>query len=257
MTTVIRYSRFLGSAVALHAIILMATWPVVAALGAVDSSAYSLSQNSSETQLLAEKPGKGSSGASGKGGGNSGNDAGASGKGGGGNSGGKGSKGDETAENWSESDDLQETNYSLADYFLDDEEMVESFLEGTFAEEYFLDNPLKRIQLQRYLIVDEDYYLISSAGSGEKVAIILLFKNMQQKEQAYTLITQIVDQNGITREVGWVVDVVDGGGYVDWLQLWIPDEPGVCTIKVMIWDGIGTNPLPLTEVSMMTVVVRN
>lgn len=48
--------------------------------------------------------------------------------------------------------------------------------------------------------------------------------------------------------------VVESGG---WFKLWRPDKPGVCTIKVMIWNGTGENPEPLSELTATTMVVQN
>lgn len=67
----------------------------------------------------------------------------------------------------------------------------------------------------------------------------------RQKEQVYTLITQ---------DISWSVHVVESGG---WFKLWRPDKPGVCTIKVMIWNGTGENPEPLSELTATTMVVQN
>lgn len=202
---------------------------------------------------MAEKPGKdggnGDAGGKGKGVGKGGEDS-------GGSTGDTGSQDNGTQVSDAGSSSEQETVVAQ-EVPVADRELAESYPDDTFPESYFLDKPLKKMQLQRYFIIDESEYVVSSVRAGDSVGVVLGFKNIQQKEQVYTLITQVVDQYGFTQDVGWSVDVVEGGGYVDWFKMWRPDSPGVCTIKVMVWDGVGGNPVPLSEVNAMTIVVQN
>jgi hypothetical protein len=112
------------------------------------------------------------------------------------------------------------------------------------------------MELQRYLILDQDGNVASNAKPGDSIKIAASYKNLQQKEQRYALITQIVDQNGITRDVSWSIDMVESGGYVDWFKVWKPDGPSVCTIKTVVWSGVDEDPVPLSDTNVMAVVVK-
>ncbi|UVS68252.1 hypothetical protein NWT39_10115 [Nitrososphaera viennensis] len=135
-------------------------------------------------------------------------------------------------------------------------EEEESYPEDTYPDSYFSDRPLRKMELQRYLILDEEGNVVSSAKPGDSIKIAASYKNLQQKEQRYALITQIVDQDGVTLDVGWAIDVVESGGYVDWFKVWKPNGPAVCTIKTIVWSGVGENPVPLSDTNVMAVVVQ-
>jgi hypothetical protein len=135
-------------------------------------------------------------------------------------------------------------------------EEEKSYPEDTYPDSYFSDRPLKKMELQRYLILDEDGNAVSDAKPGDSIKIVASYKNLQQKEQRYALITQIVDQDGVTLDVSWSMDMVESGGYIDWFKLWKPSGPAVCTIKTVVWSRVGENPVPLSETSVTAVVVQ-
>lgn len=70
------------------------------------------------------------------------------------------------------------------------------------------------------------------------------------------MIAQIIDHQGVTIDMGWYVDTIQTGEYAEWYGFWTPEEPGLCVIKIMIWDGIGDSPAPLSEITEMTVLVQ-
>lgn len=132
----------------------------------------------------------------------------------------------------------------------------QAYPEDTYPDSYFSDKPLKKMELQRYVILDGEGNVVSSARPGDSIKIAASYKNLQQKEQRYALITQIVDQNGITVDVSWSIDTIEGGGYADWSKLWKPDSPSEYTIKTIVWSGVGENPMPLSDTNVMAVVVK-
>lgn len=104
------------------------------------------------------------------------------------------------------------------------------------------------------MVTDEYGRVVSSTALGDNIEIALSFKNLQQKEQLYMLITQVTDQNGVTRDIGWSIDA-ESGGYVDMVKLWKTDSHSICTIKVMIWGRVEESPTPLSEMNAMAIVV--
>jgi hypothetical protein len=132
----------------------------------------------------------------------------------------------------------------------------QTYPEDTYPDSYFYGNPLKKMELQRYLILDQEGNAVSSAKPGDSIKIAASYKNLQQKEQRYALITQIIDQNGITVDVSWSIDTIEGGGYADWSKLWKPDSPAEYTIKTIVWSGVGENPMPLSDINVMAVMVQ-
>lgn len=249
----------LGGILAGYTIALLTASPL---LSAAMASAPSY-ESASASQLLPEKSGKGDGGnGGGKGngnggkGGSSGGDRGDAGGSTGGEDAGSQDSDAPAASNVSSSPP-EETIEAQVQVSPEDLALADSYPEDTFPDSYFLDKPMKKLQLQRYLVVDEDERVVSSVRTGEGVEIVLGFKNIQQREQVYTLIVQVVDHEGVTQDIGWSVDVVESGEYIDWFKLWRPDRPGVCTVKVMMWDGMGENPEPLSELSAMTIVVQD
>lgn len=137
------------------------------------------------------------------------------------------------------------------------EELVEEeYPEGTFPDSYFADRPMEKLQLQKYHITDPEGNRMMNIKEGEEVGMNYSLRNIQQKEQTYVMIAQIIDQHGVTIDMGWYVDTIQSGEYADWYGFWTPDAPGSCVIKIMIWDGIGENPAPLSNITEMTVLVQ-
>lgn len=136
------------------------------------------------------------------------------------------------------------------------EEPAEEYPEGTFPDSHFVDRPLERFQLQKYHITDPYGNRLMSVRSGEEVEIDYSFRNIQQKEQTYVMIAQIIDQYGVTIDMGWYIDTIQSGEYADWYGFWTPETPGTCTIKIMVWDSVDENPAPITKITEMTVLVH-
>lgn len=136
------------------------------------------------------------------------------------------------------------------------EEPVEKYPEGTFPDSHFVDRPLERFQLQKYHITDPYGNRLMSVRSGEEVEIDYSFRNIQQKEQTYVMIAQIIDQQGVTIDMGWYIDTIQSGEYADWYGFWTPETPGTCTIKIMVWDSVDENPAPITKITEMTILVH-
>lgn len=135
-------------------------------------------------------------------------------------------------------------------------EEEKSYSEDTHPDSYFSNKPLEKMELQRYLVLDQDGNAASNIKPGDSIKIITSYKNLQQKEQRYALITQVIDQDGVTLDVSWSIDTVESGGHADWFKLWKPDYQGVCIIKTIVWSGVGEDPVPLSETNAMTVVIQ-
>jgi hypothetical protein len=69
------------------------------------------------------------------------------------------------------------------------------------------------------------------------------------------LITQVPDQEGFTVDLSWSVDTVGSGESIDWLAAWKAQEPGVYTIKTLLW-GAGDRAVALSKASVMAVIVQ-
>ena len=137
------------------------------------------------------------------------------------------------------------------------EELAVEYPEGTFPDSYFIDRPVEKLELQKYHITDPEGNRLMSIKEGEEVEINYSLRNIQQKEQTYVMIAQIIDQDGVTIDMGWYIDTIQSGEYADWYGSWVPDAQGMCIIKIMIWDGIGESPAPLSEITEMTVLVQS
>jgi len=80
---------------------------------------------------------------------------------------------------------------------------------------------------------------------------------VQKKDQSYMLITQVLGQSGFTVDPSWSVDTVESGGSIDWLTAWKAQEPGVYTVKTLVWGAAGgSGPASLAEPSVTAIIVQ-
>lgn len=115
---------------------------------------------------------------------------------------------------------------------------------------------MEKFQLQKYHITDLNGNRLLSIREGEEVEIDYSLRNIQQKEQTYVMIAQIIDHEGVMIDMGWYIDTIQSGEYADWYGSWTPDASGLCTIKIMVWDGVDESPAPITKITEMTVLVH-
>jgi hypothetical protein len=129
--------------------------------------------------------------------------------------------------------------------------------DDTLPDSYFVDKPLRKVQLVKYYVVNANGTTVSTVGTGDDIAVIAVFKNVQKKDQNYMLITQVLDQSGYTVDLSWSVDTVESGGSIDWLTAWKAQEPGVYTIKTLVWGtGGNSGPASLSEPSVTAIIVQ-
>lgn len=128
-------------------------------------------------------------------------------------------------------------------------------LTPTYADPYFLTNPLAKVQLQNSALVNAKGLNIFQAKQGEQISIDTTFKNYQQKEQKYAIIVQVIDSRGFTADIGWVAGTLAAGETTQAARSWVALEPGTYTIKMFVWDGISKAPTPLSEVTVRSLTV--
>ncbi|AIC15523.1 SpaA isopeptide-forming pilin-related protein [Nitrososphaera viennensis] len=78
----------------------------------------------------------------------------------------------------------------------------------------------------------------------------------QTERQPYAFIVQVVDADGFTASLTWVEGSLDPGQTVKQSSSWTAGAPGDYTVNVLVWDGIGEAPKPLSEKKIAGVEVK-
>jgi hypothetical protein len=81
-------------------------------------------------------------------------------------------------------------------------------------------------------------------------------KNTQRTVQQYTVIVQVIDENGVARYVDWQSGSLARGQSVDISSNWTPEDGGRYTVQVFIWDKID-KPLAISKVAIMKLSVSD
>jgi len=132
-------------------------------------------------------------------------------------------------------------------------------LQLTHPGEYFLINPLARFSVEPVAILNAGGG--SSSGqvrTGERITIGSTIANHQSGvAQHYAWLVQITDKSGIAvgleRQEGSLEPGQSASVSVAWTAA---VEPGVYSIKIFTWDGIGNSPSPLSDVNANNLMVK-
>lgn len=125
----------------------------------------------------------------------------------------------------------------------------------TFPASYFDLNPLLKILIQSTTFLNAQGQGIFQAQVGEQVEISNLFTNYQQVDQNYAFIVEITDQNGVATDLGWQNGEAPTGKTVSLSRSWTPQEAGIYTVKIFVWDDVNDAPAPLSGVTVKTIRV--
>jgi len=125
----------------------------------------------------------------------------------------------------------------------------------TFPASYFDLNPLLKILIQSTTFLNAQGQGIFQANVGEQIEISNLFTNYQQVDQNYAFIVEITDQNGVATDLGWQNGDAPSGKTVSLSRSWTPQEAGVYTVKIFVWDDVNDAPAPLSGVTVKTIRV--
>lgn len=127
----------------------------------------------------------------------------------------------------------------------------------TFQPEFFVSNPLKKIQLQESKFTNAAGQTVFGGKVGEQISISANFRNYQQVAQPYAIIIQVVDKDGFTTDLSWITGTADVGGAANTSRSLTLGAAGDYTVKVFVWNGVSAAPTPLSEVTSKTFTVTN
>jgi hypothetical protein len=122
--------------------------------------------------------------------------------------------------------------------------------DGTFPAIYFDMNPLNKV------IAEDRSKVIANPQKGLETSIPVTIKNTQRTVQQYTVIVQVIDENGVARYVDWQSGSLARGQSVDISSNWTPEDGGRYTVQVFIWDKID-KPLAISKVAIMKLSVSD
>jgi hypothetical protein len=117
---------------------------------------------------------------------------------------------------------------------------------GVLPEKFLKEHPLLRFQITDNALVNSDGDRLTIVRSGEQVMIVGTFKNNQGQPQGYAFIVQVVDEDGITRDLGWITGELDSQETFEGSRSWLASDSGDYTINIFIWNDVDV-PTPLTE----------
>ena len=126
----------------------------------------------------------------------------------------------------------------------------------TYSDAYFVSNPLAKIQLQSSNLVGGpgDANQVQ-AKSKEQVTIATSLKNYQYSEQNFTLITETLDEEGVTTDISLVTGKLSSGESMTATVPLATGEQGSYLVKILVWDNLSQAPIPLSEVTTRNFVV--
>jgi hypothetical protein len=127
----------------------------------------------------------------------------------------------------------------------------------TFPPDFFLINPLMKVQLQEAKFLNAQGQTAFGGKAGQQLSISADFRNYQQVAQPYAIIVQVIDKDGLTTEISWITGVADGGGSANTSRSLTLGQAGEYSVKIFVWDGVSMAPSALSEVTSRTFIVTN
>lgn len=115
--------------------------------------------------------------------------------------------------------------------------------DGTFKPDYFVKNPLQKVA-----IANATTAVLPGAGHERQVVTTVMIKNMQRANQTYAVVMQVVDARGFTDSVSWSTGTLERGMSAT-LSASATVDRSKYHVHVFVWDGIGENTMPLSDVS--------
>ena len=85
---------------------------------------------------------------------------------------------------------------------------------------------------------------------GQQISISGTIVNHQQTSQNYAYIVQISDTDDVVADISWQQASVESGHTSKISTSWIPQEAGIYTVKIFVWDGVSDSPLLLSDVTV-------
>jgi hypothetical protein len=125
---------------------------------------------------------------------------------------------------------------------------------GILPESFLAQNPLLRFQVNSHGVFDANGERLTSLKSGQQVMLAGSFENKQGQPQDYAFIVQVIDEDGVTMDIGWLTGTLESQEVFEGSRSWTADDAGNYTVRVLIWNGIDM-PVPLTSPSQDTIRV--
>jgi len=89
----------------------------------------------------------------------------------------------------------------------------------------------------------------------QQVLIVADVTNALDKQQQFSFIVQIQDDNGVVVSLGWLSGSLAPNQILSPALSWTPQFPGVYTASVFVWEGID-NPSALSHPLSLDIEVR-
>lgn len=117
---------------------------------------------------------------------------------------------------------------------------------------------LEKMSISNVRLVDaSNNKLPNQINVNQQVQISADVKNNQEKNQNFTYIVQVKNQEGIVVSLGWISSTINAGQTFSPALSWVPKISDVYTVEIFVWeaadDGTDIMGAALTEQKIITI----
>ncbi|MDW7642018.1 MAG: hypothetical protein SCG72_06415 [Nitrosarchaeum sp.] len=122
----------------------------------------------------------------------------------------------------------------------------------------FATTQLEKMNISNVRLVDaSNNKLPNQINVNQQVQISADVKNNQEKNQNFTYIVQVKNQEGIVVSLGWISSTINAGQTFSPALSWAPKISDVYTVEIFVWeaadDGTDIMGAALTEQKIITI----
>ncbi|MBA0907975.1 MAG: hypothetical protein ITD33_06340 [Nitrosarchaeum sp.] len=122
----------------------------------------------------------------------------------------------------------------------------------------FATTQLEKMNISNVRLVDaSNNKLPNQINVNQQVQISADVKNNQEKNQNFTYIVQVKNQEGIVVSLGWISSTINAGQTFSPALSWAPKISDIYTVEIFVWeaadDGTDIMGAALTEQKIITI----
>ncbi len=106
-------------------------------------------------------------------------------------------------------------------------------------------------------IVDQFSNTLSSTKPDQQILITTDLANRHDTELPFSYHLQITDKRDIVVRLAWLTGTLTPGQSFSPALSWIPDESGIYTATVFLWNSMSDAPVPLCDPKSITVEIKD
>lgn len=128
-------------------------------------------------------------------------------------------------------------------------------LNNVLPESHFALFPLDRVQVKSSAFLNAAGLTIAEARVNQQISVSAEFTNYQSTEQNYAFIVQVTSPEGFVTDIRWQENTLGSGQTTQASTSVTPENEGIHTVKIFVWDGIIGTPKALSEVTVKNLQV--